>query len=460
MTDRLRDPVVFAASTLALEPHAAQIPYLLDQAHRVKLLVGGRRSGKSYATAVEVAFHAVRAIRERRPFRQLIVAPARDQARLLLGTISKLLRASPLGGLIEAEVESPFHELRLACDGLVFVRAAHEQGKLLRGHAADRAVVDEAAYVPREVIQEGLTPVLADTNGALVLASTPTMRGTWFEAMFEQGRRGDPRVASYVMRSSENPHISAAYVDGQRAQLTARQFDTEYEGRFADAGERVFAWDHVIACAVGGEDEPRGDARYVVGWDPAARRDRSALVVLDCTAKPWRAVKLADLKGADYLAQAAAVASVARRYNRARIVIDATCQTVLADLLRREGDLWVEAVVFTAESKAALVMNLALLVERHEVLFPASRDLLDEFARYEARTAPSGSVRFGAAGSGAFDDTITALALAAKGAGATTAPRSFASEGLPPWLTSSSPIFFSGARVVAADGLPDEWDPL
>jgi hypothetical protein len=91
MTDRLRDPVVFAASTLALEPHAAQIPYLLDQAHPVKLLVGGRRSGKSFAVAVEVVFHAVRAIRERRPPRQLIVAPACDQARLLLGTVSKLL---------------------------------------------------------------------------------------------------------------------------------------------------------------------------------------------------------------------------------------------------------------------------------------------------------------------------------------------------------------------------------
>jgi hypothetical protein len=107
----------------------------------------------------------VRAIRERRACRQLLVAPARDQARLLLAAISKLFARSPLGGLVESEVESPFPEIRLPPGGLIFVRAAHEGGKMLRGHAADRAVVDEAAYLPREVVEEGLGPVLADTNG-------------------------------------------------------------------------------------------------------------------------------------------------------------------------------------------------------------------------------------------------------------------------------------------------------
>ncbi len=353
---------MFGASTLGIEPHRAQIPFLLDQSHAVKCLVGGRRSGKSHALAVEILFHAVRAVRERRPYRQLIVAPARDQAKLLLDKVGQLLASSPLGGLIERQIDSPFPELCLPHGGVVLVRAAHEHGKLLRGHAADRAIVDEAAYVPREVTEESLAPVLADTNGTLILASTPTSRGTWFESMFERGRRGDSRVSSYVMRSVENPHISREFVEGQREHLTERQFSQEYEGTFAEAAERVFPWDHVIACACGQEEEPRRDGRYTLGWDPAARKDKSAVVVIDTTSRPLHVVRVLDLRGVDYVLQARHVAALARDYNNAKMVIDGTSHGIpLSDLLRHER-AWVEAIDFTVQTKTSLVMNLALLV--------------------------------------------------------------------------------------------------
>ena len=141
--DRLDSAAVFAETILGVQPHAAQIRYLLDR-HQTKVLVGGRRSGKTMAIAIEVAFHAALGIRKRRPLRQLLVAPAVDQARLLFSAVLGLLRDSSLGGIVTSDKTSPFPELNLFHGGLVYVRAAHDRGRALRGHSAERVIVDEA----------------------------------------------------------------------------------------------------------------------------------------------------------------------------------------------------------------------------------------------------------------------------------------------------------------------------
>jgi phage terminase large subunit-like protein len=97
---RIENPVVFSATVVGVEPHVEQVKYLLGS-KRTKILVGGRRSGKTTALALEIVYSAVRAIHEGRPFDQLLVAPSVDQARLLFNAVSKLLRSSPLGALIQ-----------------------------------------------------------------------------------------------------------------------------------------------------------------------------------------------------------------------------------------------------------------------------------------------------------------------------------------------------------------------
>lgn len=435
------NPVIFAAVGLGIDPHAGQVPYLLSTA-QTKVLVGGRRSGKSYAISLETCFHAVRATVAGAPYRQLLVAPAVDQARELFTRVSETLRRSPFGGLIEHEVGSPFPDLRLAGGSRVFVRAAHEGGRHLRGHYADRVVVDEAAYVPGPVIQEAILPLLADKGGTLVLASTPAGKGGVFHRYWQRGQGGDPRVASFLFKTVENPHVDAGYVAAQRGELSARQYAVEYEGSFLDAEDGAFAWDHVIGCATGAAESPRAGRRYVVGWDPAKRRDGSAVVVLDTSEHPRRVVHMEDLRGLDYTAQVARVAAVARSYG-ARAVVDATgLGDAVIDLLRAAGTV-VEAVRFTSATKAALVQALAVALERRGLVYPAERRLLDELRDLRSHVSEGGQVRYSAE-AGACDDFVFALALALRGADGAS-QRCPAETGALPFYTSafeeSSPRF-------------------
>jgi hypothetical protein len=454
--DRLENAAVFAATVLGVEPHAGQVQYLVD-AHPTKVLVGGRRSGKTFSLSIEVAYHAALALREHRPFRQLLVAPSVDQARLLFDSVVRLLRGSPLGGIIENEVHSPFPMLKLARDGVVLVRASHEGGRLLRGHSAHRVVVDESAFIGDRVIQEAVMPLLADVGGTLVLASTPGVKGALFHRLYEQGKTGtDSRVRSFTLKTIDNPHVDAEYVAAQKEQLTATQYDVEYGGVFADQAGAIFKWEDVIACT--DLDIPQGTrARRVhIGWDPARTKDRSGVAVVDVAAKPYEVLDIRDLRGLDYIKQTEIVAALAREHGKStKVVVDATGGNALVELLRQHG-VWAEGVTFTAATKHAMVTNLAVLVERHHVRLPQVSELLTELRFYEGRTMPSGHTKYGAPEGGRLSDDLTTalmLALYRVDGGIRATGRG---PDLPAFLTSSIG-YSSSDSVVPVGGLPDVW---
>jgi hypothetical protein len=404
----------------------------------------------------------VLAIHENRAFHQLIAAPSVDQAKILFNAVAKLLLSSPLGGVVEDQVASPFPELRLSRGGKIFLRAAHDGGRLLRGHSAHRVICDEAAYLQDNVIEESIGPILADhPDSGLVLASSPAGKGSIFWRLWSKGQDGtDDRVRSFKMKSTDNPHIARDYIEAQKTELTEAQFAAEYLGDFVDLQGAVFKWDQIRACIDGSEErDAPGSRRFSIGWDPARVRDRSGVAVVDITKKPWRVVEVADLRSVDYIEQVRRVADIARHYGRAKVTVDVTNESTLLELLKREGT-WADGVRFTAANKAEMVMGLQILFERRElVLLPEHHDLLRELQFYEAVIAKSGHVRYGAPeGSKVHDDLVTAVALAVRGAGGAVQGSTFAEIGLPAFVTSSSPMSLGG--VVSAPGdLPDDWGP-
>jgi Terminase RNaseH-like domain len=174
------------------------------------------------------------------------------------------------------------------------------------------------------------------------------------------------------------------------------------------------------------------------------------------TEKPWRVVHVLDLRGVDYVQQVQRVSELAQDYEKAKVVVDMTNESVLVELLKKAGT-WAEGVRFTAEAKAELVIGLQLLFERKElVLLPQHRDLLQELRFYQARVTKSGHVKYGAPEGGKMhDDLVTALALAVRGAGAPAEARSWAAANLPPFIIGSSPY-----GLGLEDGFPrGSWGP-
>ena len=76
----LDNPAIFSYKSLKIEPHKGQILYLLDN-HPIKILLGGRRSGKTFCLTIEIVYYLLLAIKNKSPIRQIIVLPRWTRAR-------------------------------------------------------------------------------------------------------------------------------------------------------------------------------------------------------------------------------------------------------------------------------------------------------------------------------------------------------------------------------------------
>ncbi len=434
----MNNPVSFCIQVLGTTPHPDQARWLLN-ASPVRVLAAGRRSGKSWTLAAEMLFYATVAAIKGEKHRQFVVAPTVDQCRVIFGYLDSFLRESPLGGLVTKQVQTPFPRIELGDSAVITARSAQHEGRGLRGWAAERVVVDEAAFIPDGVVADVLSPMLADTGGSLTLASTPWgKRGAFYE-FFLRGQEagvGD-RYSAHRFPSTANPYLDAAYLEAQQKELPEQVWRTEYLAEFADERSVVFSWEHISAGMVGREEAPQETGRYLIGWDPARYQDRSAVVVLRVDAKPLRAVMLGDLAGQDYVEQIAQLVDVSSQYNGARVVVDQTAHgDPLLSMLRARG-VQVDGVKFSQKTKSELIFGLVTAMERRALVFPPHRDLLDELKWYQAESLPSGGVKLGApTGANHKDDYTTALALACWGCEkeSRTAPV------FPPILTSQNTL--------------------
>ena len=404
------------------EAHPSQREWLLADAP-VKAAACGRRWGKTEAQSIDTATFALCVPGSE----QMIVAPTYDQARLIAGGVERLLLSHPTTRTRTTVRKTPYPRITVGAS-VISARSADDDGRSLRGHRADRAIVDEAAFVRDQVITEVVQPMLADTDGQLILISTPCGRNLfWRIWMSGQGRAVRGRVRSYRFPSSANPHISARYIEEQRRELPERSFQAEYLAEFVDSTACVFPHDDILGCLdLGRTRAGVQPARVVAGIDWARYSDYTVCIAVDVGARPWRVTAIDRFHLLSWKAAVERAADFLERTGARSALCDATSvgDPLLEELQRRmSGARWgceVEGLVFTSVSKRDMVDHLAVRLAHRDIALgppddPAADVLASELECFEYHTLPSGSVTY-AARPGAHDDCVSALALAVWGA--------------------------------------------
>lgn len=401
------------------EPHPTQRDWLLCDA-RTKVASCGRRWGKTEAAAIDAITFAL----TRPGSVQIIVAPTYDQSRLIFGTVERLaLTSGAIRGLAKV-TRTPYPRLTIG-GSVVMARTADEDGRNLRGHSADRVIIDEAAYVRDSVVTEVIAPMLADCNGRLVMISTPFGKNHFYRA-FQRGRQqaegNRPKSGShsaFSFPSWTNPHISSEYIEAQRAEISPRQFSVEYEARFIDDASCVFPLEDIeaaIAPSPVGEGWGEGDC-IVAGIDWARYSDYTAVIALAVCESGCRVVNIDRFNRMGWDSQIARVAEFLRANRVGAALADSTSigDPLLEQLRSR---LWgsgidcaVEGYGFTNASKRDLIEHLALKFARHTISMPRDDQLIRELQYFEYELTESGNVRMNGR-TGINDDLVIALSLA------------------------------------------------
>jgi hypothetical protein len=400
-------------------PHPGQLDFLASDA-KIRVLACGRRWGKTDVCAVSI----LAALFRPSPTRHILLAPTQDQAGLLFDRLHELLER-----LLDHEGRSdrpkvrrsPYPRLEFG-PHRVAARSGHV-GRSLRGNEATDLVVDEAAFLPEEIVVEVAMPMLATTNGRLTLISTP--RGfNHFWRFFQLGQEAvrEESAALSALRgsvwsrrapTSESPFVSKEFLNVQRELISERAYRVEYEADFLDSAGRVFRTEALDACLCGGFDRPP-EPPFFVGVDWARYADFTAVVVLAGSKGEARLVHIERFQGAAWRDQVARTARIVERFPGARVLCDGTgLGDPLHEMLRESlPDHHVQSKPFTSAFKSELVDRLAWMFENGNLRMLPEPELLRELQHFEARQSDSGSRKL-AAMSGFHDDLVIALALAA-----------------------------------------------
>lgn len=417
-------------------PHPTQKTWIEAEA-KIKVAACGRRWGKTEAAAIDACATALL-----RPGSvQMIVSPTYDQSRLIFDAVERLILDSSMTRTCAKSVRTPYPRLGIG-KSLIMARTADEDGRNLRGHSADRVIVDEAAYVPDRVIQEVIAPMLADRDGELVLISTPWGKNHFFRAYLrgqETGKREQGTGSHYVsfcFPSWENPHISRNYIERQRAELIPRQFAVEYEAQFLDDQASVFPWADIEAAIareqVTGNREQ--DCPVCVGIDWARYSDFTALIAVSVNERGLVVLGVDRFNRMAWNLQVERVIGFLREH---RAVSALTDQTSIGDVLleQLQAAAWesrletvIDGFTFTNTSKREIVDHLAKCFARDELAIPRDEDLVRELHHFEYELTQAGNVRLNAR-SGYHDDLVVALALACWQARSVGSPRAVFGRG-------------------------------
>jgi hypothetical protein len=206
---------------LSLRPAQGEV---FSATNRFRVLVAGRRFGKSYLACIEL----LKAALERPGETYFYCAPTYRMAKdIAWKTLKKIIPNSLVRSKNETELR-----MELVNDSTIELKGT-ENAAALRGRSLSGVVLDEAAFMEAEVWFEVLRPALADKQGWALFISTPEGTASWFYDLWcyvDEDTTGDWK--RWCFTTIQGGNVPPEEVEAARAQLDARTFRQEFEASF------------------------------------------------------------------------------------------------------------------------------------------------------------------------------------------------------------------------------------
>jgi hypothetical protein len=201
--------------------------------HRFRLLVAGRRFGKTYLANVEL-FRAASG-----PGRiAWYVAPTYRQAkRIVWNPLKELTRSYWISRPNESDLR-----IELKGGGTIALRGADSYDSL-RGEGLDFVVLDEYASMSPGAWTEVLRPALADRRGKALFIGTPRGFNHFYD--LHEAAQGQSDWATFRFTTEEGGNVSAEELRSALRELDERVYRQEFRASFENltTGRVYYAFD-------------------------------------------------------------------------------------------------------------------------------------------------------------------------------------------------------------------------
>lgn len=310
--------------------------------------------------------------------------------------------------------------------GLGIFTADHPDS--MRGEAFHVVVVDEAARIAEDVIEDVIVPTLADYAGDLILISSP--KGlNWFWRRWAQARDAmNSLEAAWTAptRANPSPQIQAAYAAVQArtaaGQYPLRSLQQEWEAQFVADGAY---FQNVDACCIlEHPDRPSDHAGHTFGmgldWGKSEDFTSGTIGCRECD----RVVDWFRFNTVDYRVQRGRIVEYVRKWPGIRVLPERnSIGTPNIEELRAASwkdaaglDQYIDIALGpdlqhgfnTSPQTKPIVIEMLYLALQRGKKFP--REYAEEFRAYEVMTRENGRPSFSAP-EGQHDDRVISAAL-------------------------------------------------
>jgi len=203
---------------------------IVDAPQRFKVVVAGRRFGKTHLAIRELCYHA------KDPNRTVwYVAPSYRQAKMitwkkLRNTLQDLRWAKKIN---ETELT-----IELKNGSTISLKGADNYDSL-RGAGVHFLCLDEFADIEPEAFYETLRPTLSDTGGKALFIGTP--RGmNWAKDLYDLAEEYPDEWRSFTFTTVDGGQVPAAEIEAAKRTMDERTFRQEYLASWETFSGRVF----------------------------------------------------------------------------------------------------------------------------------------------------------------------------------------------------------------------------
>jgi hypothetical protein len=279
----------------------------------------------------------------------------------------------------------------------------------IRGFSFNFMVVDEAAYVKEEAINEAVFPTLSAIGKKCLIISTPKAKN-WFYTWYLRGSNPNNETISFKGRSADNPHIDLDFISSQASSLPWEIYLQEYEAQFSEATNDVFR-NLENVCIRDGWEEPRGNANYYFGVDVGLANDFTVCSIIE---ESGRTAKILRFNGTTFEDAGKTICTELRKYN----VRGGYCESngigrAILELIQSER-IKVTGFTTTNESKTRGIRKLIADIESGMIELPSKKlmpECYNELSAFTYKINNTGTISF-THPSGFHDDIVDAIWLA------------------------------------------------
>jgi len=276
------NPIEFAMAQFNWDARWYQEPLLLCSSKK-KVIRAGRRSGKSEALVLDIAYN----LYTNRNYSIILVCPYQSQIKVVFDKLRRLINDSvDYQSSIKRDVSSPHYLIELnngsALRGFSSGSGSGKKSNQIRGQDANAVYLDEADYLTDEDLESIMAILASHPDCRLWASSTPSGARNHF---FNWAVNKDLRFKEFHFISAEAPtwtdeteiFFRDAYSDMGYLREFLAEFGEEMQGVFrnADINKSLINYEYE-SC------RPTSQASYCIGVD-WNKNTGTHIIVLECS---------------------------------------------------------------------------------------------------------------------------------------------------------------------------------